>query len=221
MIPPEVRQRLLATYAVLATLPPALLDDLLREASYHQLPRGALLFDEHHPCQAFPMVVQGSVRVVKATPSGRELRLYRVTPGESCILSSGCLLGGSPYPARGVAESDLTLVTLPAAAFRQLLDQQPQFRQYLFSLFSERLAELMQLVEEVAFRRLDARLATLLLAKGPHIHATHQALADELGSVREIISRLLRAFAEQGLVRLAREQIEVLDTEALRRIVRA
>ena len=101
--------------------------------------------------------------------------------------------------------------------FEELIAE-PAFRDFVFHLFSERIAELMQLVEEVAFRKLDQRLAGLLLGKGRLVHATHQQLADELGSVREMISRLLKGFAEQGLVRLAREQIEILDPAGLRRI---
>jgi CRP/FNR family transcriptional regulator len=95
---------------------------------------------------------------------------------------------------------------------------EPAFRDFVFALFSERMAELMQLVEEVAFRKLDQRLAALLLGKGRMLRTTHQQLADELGSVREMVSRLLKGFAEQGLVRLGREQVEVLDPAGLRRM---
>jgi CRP/FNR family transcriptional regulator len=164
------------------------------------------------------MVVRGVVRVTKAAANGRELALYRVSPGDSCVISTGCLLGHAPYAARGVAETDVTLALLPSAMFDRLVEQHEPFRRYVFSLFSERLAGLMQLIEEVAFRRLDARLAALLHARASPLRTTHQALADELGSVREIVSRLLRGFEEEGLVRLSREQVEVVDREGLRRI---
>jgi CRP/FNR family transcriptional regulator len=106
---------------------------------------------------------------------------------------------------------------MPRPLFDELLGE-PAFRDFIFHLFSERIADLMQLIEEVAFRKLDQRLAGLLLGKGRLVHATHQQLADELASVREIISRLLKGFAEQGLVRLSREQVEILDPAGLRRI---
>lgn len=180
-----------------------------------EVPEGAALFDEGQPCQGFPMVLSGRVKVTKAAPNGREIPLYRVEPGESCILTSGCLLGKMPYSARGVAERDLTLVVLPPAIFNRLLEAHAPFRAHVFGLFAERLNELMQLVEEVAFRKLDQRLAALLVARGPSVRATHQELADELGSVREMVSRLLKSFAERGLVALGREQVEVLDVEGL------
>lgn len=181
------------------------------------VPAGTVLFDEHQPCQGFPFVISGGIRVLKPAANGRELPLYRVLPGESCIITSSCLLGHTDYNARGITESETTLALMPRALFDEMLAQ-PPFRDFVFHLFSERIAELMQLVEEVAFRKLDQRLAGLLLGKGRVIHATHQQLADELASVREMVSRLLKGFAEQGLVRLSREQVEILDPPGLRRL---
>lgn len=218
MLPAAVAEDLRARYPLLATLPPPLFQCLAAEAAYAVVPRGALLFDERQACGAFPLVLDGAVRVSKAAASGRELQLYRVAPGESCILTSSCLLGGQPYAARGVAETETRLVTLPPALFARLIDEHEPFRRHVFALFSERIAELMQLVEEIAFRRLDERLAALLASRGPLVRSTHQALADDLGSVREMVTRLLRSFAEQGWVRLGREQVEVLDTGALQRL---
>ena len=174
-----------------------------------------MLFDEKQPCQGFPFILEGAIRVVKAAANGRELPLYRVLPGESCIITSSCLLGHADYNARGTTEGATTLALLPREIFAELLGE-PVFRDFVFALFSERMAELMQLVEEVAFHKLDQRLASLLLGKGRVVHASHQQLADELGSVREIVSRLLKGFAEQGMVRLGREQIEILDAGRLR-----
>jgi CRP/FNR family transcriptional regulator len=162
-------------------------------------------------------VIEGSVRVAKCAPNGRELPLYRVTPGETCIISSSCLLGNEDYNARGITEADTLLMLLPKQVFDELLAE-PAFRGFVFNLFAERIADLMQLIEEVAFHRLDQRLATLLLGKGRILHTTHQHLADELGSVREFVSRLLKGFSAQGLVKLSREQIEILDPAGLRRI---
>lgn len=218
MLPPEVADELKRRYPPLAGLAAPLAERLEREAGYVVVPRGALLFDERQACGAFPLVLDGAVRVSKVSAGGRELQLYRVAPGESCILTSGCLLGGQAYAARGVADAETRLVTLPPALFARLIEEHPPFRRHVFGLFSERMAELMQLVEEIAFRRLDERLAALLLARGPVVRSTHQALADDLGSVREMVTRLLRSFADQGWVRLAREQIEVLDAAALRRL---
>ncbi|MBL8532493.1 MAG: Crp/Fnr family transcriptional regulator [Betaproteobacteria bacterium] len=213
-----IKQRLRTLYPALESVPEERLDRLLEEGSIVQVKAGTVLFDDKSPCQAFPMLVEGTIRVSKVGANGRELQLYRVVPGESCILTTSCLLGKVQYNARGVAETDVVAVALPQPVFGRLVSDQEPFRNYVFSLFSERIAELMQLVEAVAFQRLDQRLAALLLGKGKVVHTTHQALADELGSVREIVSRLLKTFAEQGLVSLSRENIEIVDAGGLRRI---
>ena len=217
MLNSDTQSRLLQQYPMLRGLPAADLAGLLAAARVLHLPAGTVVFDEDQPCQGFPLLLAGNIRVIKAAPNGRELQLYRVTPGESCILTSGCLLGNTRYHARGIAEKTLEMVLLPATAFHGLLEKQEAFRSYVFHLFSERLTDLMQLVSAVAFQKLDQRLANLLTSKPSPIHATHQALADELGSAREIVSRLLKGFAEQGWVKLGREQIEVTDATALKK----
>jgi CRP/FNR family transcriptional regulator len=210
-------ESLVALYPVMEKLPSPLLQRIRDTLQTVSLPSGTTVFDERQPCQGFPFVLGGAIRVAKVSASGRELPLYRVQAGENCIITSSCLLGHADYNARGVSEGETTLALLPRALFDEMLGV-PVFRDYVFSLFSERMAELMQLVEEVAFRKLDQRLAALLLGKGRVVHATHQQLADELGSVREMVSRLLKGFAEQGLVRLGREQVEVLDAAGLRKV---
>lgn len=209
-----------AQYPVLAELPPKLREAVAGAAQAMTVPAGATLFDERQPCQGFPFVLAGAIRVAKVAANGRELPLYRVTPGETCIITSSCLLGNVPYNARGTTESETLLVLLPQGLFNDLLAQVP-FRNFIFNLFAERMADLMRLVEEVAFRKLDQRLAALLLGKGRVVRATHQQLADELGSVREMVSRLLKGFAEQGWVALGREQIEIRDAASLRRLAEA
>lgn len=204
-------------YPVLTELPPAVRDAVIPRLQAVQVPAGTVLFDDHQACEGFPFVVRGSIRVIKASASGRELPLYRVAPGETCVISSSCLLGHEDYNARGIAETDTELVLLPKAVFEALLAE-PAFRSFVFHLFADRIADLMHLIEEVAFHKLDQRLAALLLGKGRLLHTTHQHLADELGSVREIVSRLLKGFAAQGLVKLSREQIEIVDAAGLRRV---
>ena len=215
---PELKARLLQLFPVFQELPAAAVEEIVRSATLRQAPAGAILFEAASPCTGFPMLLEGRVRVAKSAPSGREVQLYRITPGESCLLSSSCLLGGSPYAATGVAETAVTLLALPPALFHRLLAEHKPFRDYVFSLFSERLADLMSLVEAVAFHKLDQRLAALLLGKGELIRATHQNLADELGSVREMVSRLLSNFQDRGWVALGREQIRITDAAALRRL---
>lgn len=212
---PETITRIEALYPALASLP-APLREVLARTPVVPLAPGTVLFEEGSACEGFPLVLDGSIKVLKAAPNGRELPLYRVGPGESCVLTSGCLLGQVPYRARGFAETATTLVAVPRPLFLRLVAESEPFWLHVFALFAERLADLMSLVESVAFQRLDQRLAALLLGHGKVIHTTHQQLADELGSVREIVTRLLRGFADQGYVALSRERIEILDAAALR-----
>lgn len=218
MIDPAVQERVLNAYPMLRELPAATRDELMANAAHMKVPAGAMMFDEHQPCMGFPLLLSGSARVIKASPNGRELHLYYVQPGEACILTSSCLLGKTHYQARGLVQSDLELVVLPPATFRALFSSSESFREHVFSRFSERLSDLLELVAAVTFQKLDQRLARALATRDSPIRTTHQALADELGSLREIVSRLLKNFADQGWVQLGREQIEVLDASALRRL---
>jgi CRP/FNR family transcriptional regulator len=174
----------------------------------------SVLFEEGSPCQGFPLILAGEVRVARGSPRGRSLELYRVTPGEMCIVSASCLFGSRPMSAHGVATQATELLMLPPATFARWCDN-ADFRRFVFGVFADRLADLMALAEAVAFQRLDQRLAAVLVTRGPAIHVTHQALADELGTVREIVTRLLRRFEREGWLRGGREHIELLDTEAL------
>jgi len=207
---------LAAHFPSLAALPEPLAREVERQAQKLDAPAGTLLFDVGMACQALPLLLEGRIKVSKRAENGREIRLYSVRPGELCIVTVSCLLGGEPYPATGVAETAVSALVLPRALILRLMAEHPPFREMAFKLFAERLTGLMQLVEEVAFRKLDQRLAAWLLQRGPLIAASHQAVADELGSVREIVSRLLKHFEEEGCVRLGRERIEVIAPAALR-----
>jgi CRP/FNR family transcriptional regulator len=213
----DLARELRALYPALGDLSDASLEAVLDRGHLLRVSAGTPMFGEGSPCRQFPLVLQGSIRVAKCS-EGRELQLYRVMPGESCVLTSSCLVGGRDYPATGIVEQDARLVVLPKPVFDELLANHAPFRQYVFSLFAERLTELMTLVEAVAFHRLDRRVAGTLLGHGRVVELTHQQLADELGSVREIVTRVLRSFADQGLVLLGRGSIEVLDAVGLRRV---
>lgn len=183
---------------------------------------GSVLFDEGAACPGLLLLEDGSVRVSRASPDGRELLLYRVLPGETCVLTVSCLLGRGHYPARGVAEAEVRGLLLPTPLFERLLDTEPAFRDFVFRTFSERIGGLLELATAVAFDRLDRRLATALLARVERtgsidLAVTHQALADELGTVRERVSRLLEGFEAAGAVELGRGHVVVRDKDALGR----
>lgn len=208
--------RLTAQYPAVAALPAALREDVLAtEAQVLTVPAQTPLFQEGTPCQGFPMVLQGEVRVARGAQNGRSLELYRVGPGELCVASTSCLFGHSLLMAHGSTTEATELVVLTPRGFdRWVADA--GFRQFVFGVFADRLADLMGLVEAVAFQRLDQRLAGALLGHGPVVATSHQALADELGTVREIVTRLLKRFERAGWLRLGRERIELKDAGALR-----
>ena len=214
----DLADRIGAAFPALAAAGRTTLDAVARRATVHRVPAGAQLFSEQQPCSGFPLVLAGEVSVAQHYANGREMQLYRVGPGEACVLSSSCLLGQSRYPASGVARTDVELAVLPPSEFRALVVEDAAFREYVFSLFGERLAALLSLVEAVTSQKLDRRLAALLVRRAdesPTIRATHQAIADELGSVRENVTRLLRGFEDRGLVELGRERIRVADRDGL------
>ena len=197
------------------------LADLAARARPLRVPAGTRLFDAGQPCPGFPLVDEGSVSVSMLSPDGRRLELYRVEPGEVCVVSATCLFAHRVATATGEARTETALRLITPADFEAVCETDAVLRRYVLGLMAERLADLMALVEAVAFQRLDQRLAALLCARGPQLHATHQQLADELGTVREIVSRLLRRFERDGWVVLGRERIDVADADALQRICAA
>lgn len=209
---------LIPLFPALTGLPATLAAEVERQIMPMRAPAGTVLFDAGLACQALPLVLQGNIRVSKRAENGREIRLYGVHPGELCIVTVSCLLGGKAYPATGIAETEVSALALPRPLFIRLTAEHAPFREAVFGLFSDRLTGLMALVEEVAFHKLDQRLAAWLAQRGPTIMASHQVIAQELGSVREIVSRLLKQFEELKLVRLGRERIEVLDAPALKKL---
>lgn len=209
-------RRIFDHYPLLNALEAAERDEVLAQHTrYVEVPAGTLLFDQGAPCQGFPMVLSGNVRVARGSPNGRSLELYRVPPGEICVVSASCLFGQATLAAHGQTTEPTELVLLSPPGFERWVGN-TAFRRHVFGIFADRLADLMALVEAVAFQRLDERLARALLQRGPTVFATHQALADDLGTAREIVTRLLRRFEREGWLTLGRERIELVDTEALR-----
>ncbi|QCB47574.1 Crp/Fnr family transcriptional regulator [Hydrogenophaga sp. PAMC20947] len=207
---PDSTQQLLSLYPALAGLP-----ELLPRLPLMTVPAGTALFEENQACQGFPMVIRGEVRVSRSGANGRALELYRVRPGEMCLVSSASLFAGQPLSAHGVATGPTTLALLSPADFDTALAD-ASFRGYVLGLFAERMADLTALIDAVAFQQLDSRLAAALLGHGAQVRATHQTLADELGTVREIVTRLLHRFEREGLVELSRECITIRNSAGLR-----
>ncbi|KAF1081738.1 MAG: transcriptional regulator, Crp/Fnr family [Candidatus Rifleibacterium amylolyticum] len=213
----DLKDRLYKLYPVLKKLDNTRVQTLLQRLKLVRLKADSPVFHELQSCEAFPFLLSGFIRVFKQSPNGRELSLYDFTPGDVCVVTAGCLLGNEPYNAMAVVKEDSELLMMPAVDFEALLGMRA-FREYIFSLFSKRIQELILLVEAVAFQKLDHRLALLLLSKGKCIKVSHQELADQLGTVREMVSRLLKSFTDSGLVRLGRGRITIIDEAGLKNI---
>jgi CRP/FNR family transcriptional regulator, anaerobic regulatory protein len=212
----EIRSQLLEQFPIFRTLSAEDLDQALASSHVRRVAKGASPFSMSSPCVGFSMLLSGTVRVVKLGASGREVELYRLEPGESCLISTSCMLGKANYTANAIAETDLLIFAIPPSAFKQLLARNEAFREFVFNQFSQRLADLMMVVEAIAFQKLDQRLAALLLERGPEVKASQAQLADRLGTVRDIIGRLLKNFEQRGLVALGRERVHVLDPDGLK-----
>ena len=209
--------------STLASLPEELLQQLA-QLPVIELPAGTPVFDRDGRCAGFPLLLSGSVRVFRPFANGRSIELYRVTRSEICILSLSCLLGNESYPACGVSAEPTRMVVMPPSMFDNWMASAAPFRNAMFRKLGERLVNVMMLLEEVVTMRLDARLAASLLAHleasggDTAIRLTHQQLADELGTVREMVSRVLDDFARQGMVALGRGRIDVADAGRLRKL---
>jgi len=168
------------------------------------------------------LLLDGSVRVQQLSEKGREIVLYRVRSGQSCILTTACVLAGEAYSAQGIAETDVVAVAIPASLFDRLVVESAEFRQFIFKSYSRRITEVFQVVEDVAFQRIDVRLAERLLALAAgedSLNITHQQLAIELGSAREVISRQLSEFHRRHWIEQSRGVVKLLNIEALRKLI--
>ncbi len=185
------------------------------------LAEGTTVFRDGDPCRSYLLVLEGSVRVQKVSEGGKEIVLYRVEAGQSCILTTSCLLADDDYLAEAVTETEVTAVAIPTNSFHDALSHSAEFRKFVFHSYGKRIATLMALVEALAFGRMDARLAQRLLeirnSRG-EIAVTHYELAADLGTAREVISRLLKDFERHGWIELHRGRIELLNPSALRQI---
>jgi CRP/FNR family transcriptional regulator len=218
MLTPEQYARLAAVLLVLQEAKPDLAREFQQAGFFVRLPAGRDVFVEGQRADAIALLISGVVRVYKIGETGRELTLYRFGLGESCILTANAILSQQTFPALATVEQDAEAVMIPADTFRDWVRRHDLWRGFVFDLLAQRLAGVMAVVEEVAFRRMDARVAALLLARDPiesPIRITHQEIAADLGSSREVISRILEDFSSQGLIRAARGTITVLDQQAL------
>lgn len=183
---------------------------------------GTTLFHQGDPCVNYLLIISGSVKVYTRAENGREIVLYHITSGGSCVLTTSCLISSEDYPAEGITETDIVALAIPKPIFEQYMNESKAFQKQVFNSYSERLIKLIALVEEISFAKLDLRLAKYLLENGSvntPIRTTHQALATELGSAREVISRQLKEFENKGWVQLSRGKVEIRNHDALAALI--
>ncbi|KIN60097.1 Cyclic nucleotide-binding protein [Sulfitobacter noctilucae] len=202
-----------------AALPRAVRDRLIKVARIQRMEAGAQVFGPENVPDSLFFLYDGRIRVSQSSDSGREIVLYRVDAGESCVLTTACMLSEEAYNAEGIAETDITAIVLPKPAFDRLVAEEEAFRKFVFAAYSRRLIDLLRVVDDVAFGHMDVRLAERLLVLGDglkEISATHQQLASELGTAREVVSRVLSDFQKRGMIAQSRGRIALLDKSAIR-----
>ena len=207
---------------------PAIADDpsLARVITEHtntvSLEKGKTICFEGDSCTHLALVTAGTARVYKLAESGREITLYRIEAGECCILTASCMLSGRVFPASATVEDELQAVLIPQTQVQAWVSEYETWRHFLWSLLAERLGDVISLIEEVAFRRMDERLADYLedqvRDRSPLLQATHQQIAADLGTSREVVSRMLKDFQLRGILELSRGRIEIHDLDRLRQI---
>jgi CRP/FNR family transcriptional regulator, anaerobic regulatory protein len=218
MIDSSQFKRIAQSLPILEQADSSFVREFQREAFFARIPAGRDVFLEGDRVEAIALLISGVVRVYKVGETGREITLYRFGNGSSCILTANAILSQNTFPAIATVEEDAEAVMIPADSFRDWVRRYDLWREFVFDLLSQRLSTVMAIVEEVAFRRMDSRVASLLWKQGKiqnPLRITHQEIAAELGSSREVISRLIEDFVSMGSIRSGRGTIEILDFELL------
>lgn len=214
----EGMNRFVEVFPFFSTLPPKTRELLLSRAVTKRLSHKEVLVRVGGECNYLPFVLAGTLRLYKTSPGGREITLYRIEKGESCILSATCILTNGSFPAVAEAEGETEILLIPSRLMADAVDDNPEWRRYLFSLYAKRLEDVLMLVDEIAFHHMDVRLAAYLQKNAGRrgtVDRTHEEIADELGTSREVVTRILKDFEADGLIETSRGRILVTAAEKL------
>ena len=218
---PGLREKLFNLFPLFANAGQDVQAELFEHGKLAELPAGQFICHEGSKCSCIPLVLEGRARVYKLSESGREITLYRVEPGQSCIMTASCILSDVEFPAFAATETEVEAVIIPPEILHRWINQYEVWRQFLCGMLASRLSEVIAVVEEVAFQRVDTRTAEYLLhsagADGA-IKKTHQDIATDIGTSREVVSRILKEFEHQGLITLARGEIHTENSNELQRV---
>lgn len=193
-------------------------NDLANFSIYKSIPKGTFILLEGDKCNYISFIVSGRARVYKLGETGREITLYRLEPGESCILTASCIISQKAFPAIAIAETNIEALLIPFEPFRSWIRTYEEVSNYVFNLLSERLSAIIEVIEEIAFKNMDIRIAELLITMKKNkneLKITHQEIASELGTSREVVSRILKDFEHEQLVYLSRGIIFIKNLDKL------
>ncbi|MEE3360561.1 MAG: Crp/Fnr family transcriptional regulator [Pseudomonadota bacterium] len=208
----------------LQQLPPEHRAILEKGSTVISVPEGTQVFGPGQSADNLLMLLEGTVRVQQTSDTGREVFLYRVNGGESCVLTTAFMITFDDYSAEGIAETDVLAVAIPRATFDELAGLSKPFRDVIFAAYSRRMTDLFTLIDDIVFQRMDVRLAARLLelaGDGDTVKATHQVLGNELGTAREVISRTLSEFQRRGWIEQSRGTLRIIGREGLERLARS
>lgn len=217
----EQKLALLSSFTSLVGLDDPVWLETVAAAESITAPQDMVMLCKGDPCQNFLLISEGTLRVHEVSENGREILLYRVKPGDICVLALTSMVDDVPYGAEAITETVVTGLSLSQEQFQIALAGSPGFRNFVFSTVVRRLRDVMGLVEEITFKRLDSRLASTLYQlfdqnENGMITITHQELAKELGTSREVMSRLLKEFEKKRCcIKLHRGAIELTSPESL------
>lgn len=222
MIDRAIAKNIEAIFPVWEKLDIEMKENLLTQGKHISLLADQFICLEGDLCNQLPIIISGSVRIYKIGESGREITLYHLEQGDSCIMTASCIISQKKFPAFAISETEVEAIIIPANKLREWVRYNPPWQEYIFGLLSQRLANVIEIVEEVAFRRMDCRIASYLLNNSDNnsktLRITHEAIAQELGSSREVISRILKTFEGQGLLSLSRGIIQLKSCQELEKI---
>ena len=186
---------------------------ILSKGRYKTVPPKLILQMEGLPCNQIGFVLSGEKRVYKASETGKEITIGGVEPGEFCIINAACIIADAVYPANIVTLNSVEMMILSAQDFRNMIANYDEMRRFTFWLISQSFSDVMELIEEIVFKRMDERLFEYLIKKSENnkLKTTHQRIASDLGTAREVITRLLGDFEKKGLVHLSKNLIQLTN----------
>jgi len=205
------KSEFLEIFPYFRSTPEGLVDEILSASKYESAPGNLVLKKEGDTLSDFVLLLSGEKRIYKTSGTGREITLYEIGPGDICVLNASCLLSGTKLPANAASLTDVKMLLIPAADFLDIKSRYKEMRSFVYNRINDSLVSIMSLVTEITFGKMDERLRDYLIEKSEdyNLKTTHQKIADDLGTSREVVSRLLKDFERQGMVRLSRNFIEL------------